>query len=1656
MRKFNYLQLFALCYLLVAGVISTKAQVQLKVDLLPDLVTYQVLLQPSASYTGILGTTNTGQVTLKVPTGGFDVANVQSNIGNWGSPQIFVSPQEAPAFDYLVFGTSGSYTQDYNSGQELLLFSFENNGSCTGPVDIIFANDPFINNSISASIGNAFSILGFGIGNAFSGVYDIGGANCGPTTPTCTLFISSVDKENEQTCDGNDGTIEITATGGSATLEYSIDNGDTWSTNSTFTQVAPGDYFIKVREASNTSCEISFSGNPVTINSYTIVVLVVSEEPTCDTNTDGSITIGTDSQNPNLQFSIDNGQTYQSSHEFTNLGNGTYNILVEDSNDCVFSVEDNPIIFNVIGNCNTPPTDSDGDGISDVEEDLNGDGNIENDDTDGDGIPNYNDPDDDGDNIMTIVEEGAPNGGDGNDDSIPDCLQDTVASQLSTTGAYHTLVSGANNPIIVYTIVGEENVTPPNLDELYNYPYNLDGFWINATGTIPVSIIYHEVQDISNLVYRKYGPMTPGGQTFDWYDFPHTLSTIDIGGTTVGMVQLNLTDNALGDSDAAVGRIVDPGGLAEAVSACDVTYSLTENNGIYEVSMASNVTYSGALNTVASMQVTFRVPTGAIEIDETCILDTYGSTDFIVSTVASPAETPAYDYISFSIDGTISSDLSFTAGETISLFTFKGLDGCSSSGVLELIGPGGIAAPTLAASNVSSQLSTLGGGVDQPICVDATAVPIVCENTTATPSSNCDVTYILSETAGVYQVSMASNVTYTGAQNTVASMQVSFRAPTGVLEIDETCILDTYGSTDYIVSTVTSPTETPAYDYFSFTIDGSTSSELTFTSGVTIPLFTFKNIGDCSSSGVLELLGTGGVATPNLAGFNVASQLSTLGGGIDQPICVDAATVPITCPDGFMNTCDVTYTLTETNGVYQVSMASNVTYTGTRNTVASMQVSFRAPTGVLTIDETCILDTYGSTEYIVSTVTSPVETPSFDYFSFTIDGSTSSELTFTSGVTIPLFTFKNIGDCSSSGVLELLGTGGVATPNLAGFNLASQLSTLGGGIDQPICVDAATVPIVCPEGVMNTCDVTYILSESNGVYEVQMESNVTYTGIQNTVASMQVSMRAPAGVLDIDDTCILDTYGNTVFIVSADYSPSETPAYDYFSFTVDGSTTSDLTFTAGETISLFTFKNRGDCSAASGLELIGTGGVPVPNLASTNVASQLSTIGGGIDQPVCVDGTEVPVVCAPAACDVTYILEGPTAGLYTMKMHTDLTLDNLQRTISTMQISIRTPTGTLELNNDCIEENFAGTIFELASQIINPAETPGFDYFSFSLTSFGTNAIPFEAGDTVTLFTFKGLQDCSVTGDILLVGENGAFPVPTIPTYNLPSQLFVLGGGGEDTPVCVDDSATPVQCQNPCPDYIIDVNSSDLTDCGSNDGQIVVNVTPSTGAIYSIDNGGTWHTNNFFSTLNEGAYTILVASADTTCSVLFGTVDILGKTTPTISEVAINQPTTCDGTGSIVITASPANDVIFSVDGGSTWSTTNTFSDLTAGSFNIAIANADTSCIMTGDTETLSGPSSPIISNEIIIEPTGCSASNGLIQIITEPATGLLYSIDGGTNWTTNNIFSNLGTGTYTISVATLDESCITNGSVVEFNTCLLYTSPSPRDATLSRMPSSA
>ncbi|WP_418603410.1 hypothetical protein [Hwangdonia sp.] len=91
--------------------------------------------------------------------------------------------------------------------------------------------------------------------------------------------------------------------------------------------------------------------------------------------------------------------------------------------------------------------DDDGDNVPTKDEDLNGDGDFTNDDTDGDGIPNYLDDDDDGDGVKTIDEETNTQNQDPTDDITnpdvgPDYLNPAVANTDTPATAYrkHTII----------------------------------------------------------------------------------------------------------------------------------------------------------------------------------------------------------------------------------------------------------------------------------------------------------------------------------------------------------------------------------------------------------------------------------------------------------------------------------------------------------------------------------------------------------------------------------------------------------------------------------------------------------------------------------------------------------------------------------------------------------------------------------------------------------------------------------------------------------------------------------------------------------------------------------------------------------------------------------------------------------------------------------------------------------------------------------------------------------------------------------------------------------------------------------------------------------------------------------------------------------------
>jgi len=142
--------------------------------------------------------------------------------------------------------------------------------------------------------------------------------------------IASVANSDPQ-CGLSDGTITITASGGTGGLLYSIDNGVTFQTGTSFTNLAPGTYNVVVEDAvgcQDTAPTITL----VDLGPPTISTVAVSNAD-CG-NIDGTITITATGGTGTLQYSIDNGVTFQASNAFTGLGGASYDIVVEDQNGC--------------------------------------------------------------------------------------------------------------------------------------------------------------------------------------------------------------------------------------------------------------------------------------------------------------------------------------------------------------------------------------------------------------------------------------------------------------------------------------------------------------------------------------------------------------------------------------------------------------------------------------------------------------------------------------------------------------------------------------------------------------------------------------------------------------------------------------------------------------------------------------------------------------------------------------------------------------------------------------------------------------------------------------------------------------------------------------------------------------------------------------------------------------------------------------------------------------------------------------------------------------------------------------------------------------------------------------------------------------------------
>ena len=135
------------------------------------------------------------------------------------------------------------------------------------------------------------------------------------------------------TCYGhNDGIIEISASGGVGSYQYSIDGGNTYSLNNIFNEITNNSYNIVVKDENN--CISDDSVVVVDKPEKLVIKDLIKRDITCYGNNDGYLKIMASGGNGNIYYSLDGGLTFSQENEYNSLQKGSYTALLKDENNC--------------------------------------------------------------------------------------------------------------------------------------------------------------------------------------------------------------------------------------------------------------------------------------------------------------------------------------------------------------------------------------------------------------------------------------------------------------------------------------------------------------------------------------------------------------------------------------------------------------------------------------------------------------------------------------------------------------------------------------------------------------------------------------------------------------------------------------------------------------------------------------------------------------------------------------------------------------------------------------------------------------------------------------------------------------------------------------------------------------------------------------------------------------------------------------------------------------------------------------------------------------------------------------------------------------------------------------------------------------------------
>ena len=325
---------------------------------------------------------------------------------------------------------------------------------------------------------------------------------------------------------------------------------------------------------------------------------------------------------------------------------------------------------------------------------------------------------------------------------------------------------------------------------------------------------------------------------------------------------------------------------------------------------------------------------------------------------------------------------------------------------------------------------------------------------------------------------------------------------------------------------------------------------------------------------------------------------------------------------------------------------------------------------------------------------------------------------------------------------------------------------------------------------------------------------------------------------------------------------------------------------------------------------------------------------------------------------------------------------------------------------------------------------------AISLTAIPASATCGSNNGNITALATGGTPPIqySINGNIFQVSS--VFPNLTPGTYTVTAKDAI--GCIKTTVVTINNSPAPNVTATSTP-----------AACNNINGTITATGNGGIAPLQFSLNGSTFQSNNIFTGLAAGNYTVTVQDA-TGCTNI---VTVVVASTGGPSVTASSLPSLCGGnSGSITATASGTiGPYLYSING-ITFQGSNIFNGLAQGSY-VVLARDANGCIGTTSivVGAITGPSVSAVST-----PTACNINSGTI---TATGSGIappfLYSIDGIT-FLPGNTFTGLATGLYTISIKDANNCVqtitvtVTNASGLSFTVSTISSSCSANNGTIT------